>query len=369
MNVKDIEFVNTDTETIKNEVIAAYETLAQRILAAGDPVRLFLEAVASIIAQQRAVINYTGKMNLLAYAEGSYLDHLGVLVGTERIGAQPALATAKITLSAAQETAIVIPKGTRITAGDKVFFATSEEKIIPSGTLTGAVEVACTEAGAVGNGYLSGQLKIIVDPIAFVDSIINTTETGGGADVEDDENYRQRINKAPESFSCAGSDGAYEYWAKTASKLITDVSVTSPSPGAVNIVPLLAGGEIPSSEILNAVAAVCDNKKIRPLTDHVTVSAPQVVSFDVTATYYVDAENIGHASDVQRAVTTAVNEYIVWQKTKLGRDINPSELIKRMVLAGAKRVDVTAPVFTVVAKNKVGVANTPTLIFGGVDND
>ncbi len=66
--MKDIEFVNTDTNTIKTNVITVYEGLSGRTLAAGDPIRLFLESIASIIAQQRAIINFTGKMNLLAYS-------------------------------------------------------------------------------------------------------------------------------------------------------------------------------------------------------------------------------------------------------------------------------------------------------------
>lgn len=369
MNVNNIEFVDTDTEKIKSNVITIYESLTDRTLAQGDPVRLFLESIASIIAQQKAVINFTGKMNLLAYAKDDYLDHLGVLVGTERMSASSAQVTAKITLSAMQSSVIVVPKGTRITAGDNIFFATTEQRIIAIGDITATVTMECTTAGIIGNGYLPGQIKTIVDPIPYVQSIINTTESTGGADIEDDDSYRIRINKAPESFSCAGPDGAYEYWAKSASALITDVSVTSPVPGNVEIVSLLAGGEIPSSEILAEVAKICNDRKIRPLTDHVSVLAPSIVNFDVTATYYIYSNNAAEATTIQTAVSKAVNDYVLWQKSKLGRDINPSELIRQMVNAGAKRVDVTAPTYTAVTKKQVAIANTPTITFGGVDDD
>lgn len=369
INVSDIEFVDTDTKKIKSNVITIYESLTDRTLAQGDPVRLFLESIASIIAQQKAVINFTGKMNLLAYAKADYLDHLGVLVGTERIPASAAQATAKITLSAVQSSVIVVPKGTRITAGDNIFFATTEQRIIAIGDITATVTMECTTAGIIGNGYLPGQIKTIVDPIPYVQSIINTTESTGGADIEDDDSFRLRINEAPESFSCAGPDGAYKYWAKSASALIADVAVISDVPGNVEIVPLLKNGEIPTSTMLTEISSICNDKKIRPLTDNVNVSAPSVVDFDVTATYYIDSSNAAEVTEIQTAVSQAVSDYVLWQKSKLGRDINPSELIRQMVNAGAKRISVMAPTYTAVTKKQVAIANTPTITFGGVDDD
>lgn len=366
--MNDIEFVNTDTNTIKTNVITVYEGLSGRTLAAGDPIRLFLESVAGIIAQQRAIINFTGKMNLLAYSEGDYLDHIGALVGCTRLGAEKAKAEAKVTLSAAQTFAVAIPAGTRITAGDGLMFAVTDTAIIPPGATTAKVTVECATEGEAGNGFVAGQLKQIVDPIAYVASIVNTSASGGGADTEDDDSYRERIRIAPESFSVAGPAGAYIYWAKTASSLIADVAVVSPTPGYVEIYPLLEGGELPTQTILDDVDAVCNDERIRPLTDHVSVLSPTAVSYNITATYYIEAENAGASGEIQAAVTQAAKDYVLWQKSKLGRDINPSELIRRLVNAGAKRVNVTAPVFTAIERSKVGIADKVTVSFGGVDS-
>lgn len=280
--MKDIEFVNTDTNTIKTNVITVYEGLSGRTLAAGDPIRLFLESIASIIAQQRAIINFTGKMNLLAYSEGDYLDHIGALVGCTRLGTEKAKAEALVTLSAAQTFAVTIPAGTRITAGDGLMFAVTETAIIPAGATTANVTVECAAAGEIGNGFVAGQLKQIVDPIAYVASIVNTSTSAGGTDMEKDDAYRERIRIAPESFSVAGPAGAYIYWAKTASSLIADVAVLSPAPGYVEIYPLLEGGELPTQTILDDVDAVCNDERIRPLTDHVSVLSPAAVSYDIT---------------------------------------------------------------------------------------
>lgn len=116
----------------------------------------------------------------------------------------------------------------------------------------------------------------LVDPLPYVDSVQNATVTAGGADKESDESYRERIHEAPESFSDAGSYGAYTFFAKSANPDIADVFITSPSPGEVKIVPLMTGGEIPEEEVLKDVLEACNDKTVRPLTDQVSVQAPTV---------------------------------------------------------------------------------------------
>ena len=123
MSLPEVNFVETDTNTIKSGIIAGYERAAGRLLAYGDPVRLFLESIASLVAHQRVLINDTGKMNLLAYARGDYLDHIGLLVGAYRIPAAAATVQFRVTLSAVRPNAVTIPKGTRISAAENVFFS------------------------------------------------------------------------------------------------------------------------------------------------------------------------------------------------------------------------------------------------------
>ena len=359
-SLPEIEFVSSDKETVLAELVNLYTETTGRALAQGDPIRLFLYTIAEVIIQQRAWINYTGKQNLLRYASGGNLDYIGVLVGAERLAAAAATTTVKITLSEARATSTLIPSGTRITAGDNVFFALVENVNIIAGEITATASAQCTVTGSAGNGYLPGELKTIVDPVPFVASIVNTTTSEGGAEVEDDDSYREAIHEAPEKFSCAGPDGAYEYFAKRASALIADVTVTSPQPGKVQI-------EIPGEEILDAVLEVCNDRTVRPLTDQVSAVAPTKVEFDITATYYIDREDEARAATIQQQVTEAVNAFVLWQKSKLGRDVNPSELIRRIMDAGAKRVVVTAPEYAAVSVTQVAIAKTTNVSLGGME--
>ena len=76
---------------------------------------------------------------------------------------------------------IGIPKGTRARAGD-LFFATTLYAEIPVGEETVDVPAVCLSTGTAGNGYLSGEINVLVDPVNYVDRIENLTETAGGTD-------------------------------------------------------------------------------------------------------------------------------------------------------------------------------------------
>jgi len=365
-SLPEISFAEKSAEDIESAILVTYESISGRSLAAGDPVRLFLETIAAVIVQQRVLIDFTGKQNLLRYATGDYLDHIGGRV--TRLPASAASTTIRFTLSAPQVGAVIIPAGTRITPDGDLYFATSVVVEIPAGELTVDVAAICMDAGTIGNGYLPGQINMLVDPIPYVEGAENTDQSSSGTDQEIDDDYRLRIWLAPESYSVAGPEGAYTYWAKTASADIIDVYVSSPSPGVVDIRPLLKGGLIPGQTILDLVAGVCSDKKVRPLTDHVTVSAPETVNYNLNLTYYIAQSRATDTISIQSAVNQAVNDYVAWQRGALGRDINPSELIARVMIAGAKRLTVETPVYTQLQGYQVAIASTVTVTYGGLEN-
>jgi phage-related baseplate assembly protein len=271
-------------------------------------------------------------------------------------------------LSAARTQPTIIEIGKRVTSGDSVFFITQEEAIIPSGALFIDVKMKCMEIGSKGNGYASNTLTTLVDPIPYITSVSNLTETEGGIDREENDPYRDRIQQAPEKFSTAGPTGAYEYWAKTASSTIIDVEVYSPSPGVVHICPLVTGGEIPGQEILDDVLAICSDKKVRPLTDHAFAVAPEQVGYAIDVSYWIDKENENLAASIRTKVNESINDYRIWQKSKLGRGIDPSELIKVMKNGGAKRVAVATPIYQALNKNQVAKEEEIILVnYGGIE--
>lgn len=333
-----VEFLETDAETIKAEIITGYEQASGRTLAAGDPVRLYLLSLAAVIIQQRTAVNLAAQQNLLSYAQDGYLDALGTLLSVTRLSESKAVTTIKFTLSQALATVYTIPAGTEVTNG-VVTFATDKALDIPKGELTGSVTASCTVAGTVGNDYLAGQVNTIVKPMTFVAKAENTTITTGGSEAESDESLAERIRLAPNSFSVAGPEKAYVYHAKSVSSSVLDVSVTSPTPGEVDVYVLLAGGELPSQETLEQIAAYLSDETIRPLTDFVKVLAPKAVNYDLELHYWISREDSSRAEQIKADVEKAVEKYRVWQQGKIGRDILPARLIQYVMQAGASRID------------------------------
>ena len=111
------------------------------------------------------------------------------------------------------------------------------------------------------------------------------------------------------------------------------------------------------------------DRRIRPLTDRVVVRAPAVREDDVNMTYYIPSLNKSVGTAIQADVDTAVAIYNTWQTDKIGRDINPSYLIQKVMEAGAKRVVVESPVFIVLDESTVAKTGTVAVTFGGVEDD
>ena len=367
-DLPDIEFANADEETVKAAVLAEYTEITGRTLATGDPTRLFMLVIAELIIRLLNKMNYTGKQNLLKYATGDNLDELGAFSDTDRIPASAATTTLQITLSAVREQETIVPSGTRVTTASGIYFATDEDVAILAGNTMTIVKATCQTTGVAGNGFLPGEINNIVDPIAYVASITNTTTSAGGADQEEDDAYRERIHESPERFSTAGPTGAYEYWAKSANSAINDVTVYSPSAGVVEIRPLLDGGKIPGQEVLDVVGSILNKDTVRPLTDQVQVKAPEPVSYDISLTYYID--RWVSESMVKDAVTQAITGYERWQSAKIGRDINPSRLIADvMSVPGVKRIVVASPVYTELTNIQVAQADKISATLGGSEDE
>ena len=333
-----VNFLETDAETIRSQIITGFEQASGDTLAAGDPRRLFLLSIADVIIQQRTAINLAAQQNLLSYAQGGYLDALGQLLAVERMAESKAVTTIEFTLSQALGSVYTIPAGTQVTNG-VVTFETDEDLLIPIGQTKCEVSASCTVAGPVGNDYLAGQISTIVTPMTFVSGAQNTTITTGGADAESDPDFADRIRLAPNSFSVAGPEKAYVYHAKSVSPAIIDVKVDSPTPGEVDVYVLLTDGTLPTEDTLEQIEEHLSDENIRPLTDYVVVKAPTASNYEIELHYWINQEDSSKAAQIQADVEAAVEQYRLWQQTKIGRDITPGKLLQLVFAAGASRVD------------------------------
>lgn len=330
-------FIEADGDKIVAERVLLYETLTGRTLQPAQVERLIIQAGAYRELLLRQAINSALQQNFVATASAPVLDYLGELVGVVRLPPAYAETTIRFALIATPN-GLVIPAGTRVQSKDaKATFATKENVSVLPGVLSVDVVAVVDQPGEVGNGYVAGAVTEILDPQAFVVSAANIDTTSGGAETESDEALRLRIKLAPASFSNAGSRGSYAFFAKSANPLVADVAITTPTPGTVQLFPLVVGGEETPQSVINDVYAACNDEKIRPLTDTVIVTSPARIAYNlvINVTIYQDAD----AAVVFAAIGASVDEFVKDRARLLGRDVKRSQLLARCMVPGVYDAD------------------------------
>lgn len=335
-----------------------------------DEEKILLDSVSYIFYQVAQYLDNTGKQNLLKYSVGDFLDNIGARCGTVRTPARPATVTVRFTLTEEQGEDYAIPAGTQVASADSddIYFATDRDAIIAAGETFADISCTCLTAGEDGNGYAIGSINELVDTLPYIDTVSNVTASDGGTDIEDDDSYAERIYLAPSVYSTAGTEDAYMYHAKSASSLVDDVIVYSPSACNVNVI-ITAKTGLPSQELIGIVSDYLNDKSRKVLTDNVTVLAPETVSFNIDVEYYISQDDQKNAEMIQAQVEAAVDKYVEWQTKKIGRNIIPSKLIQYIMEAGANRVSVNYPADTVVPSNKIAVLNDRTVTYGGLEDE
>lgn len=176
----------------------------------------------------------------------------------------------------------------------------------------------------------------------LVDSLIVRADGESAAAVEDTD-YTVDYTDALLTITLSGS---------LASASSISITITRTLEGCVKIIPLLEGGGIPDSAMLEKVLETVNARDIRPLTDKVSAVAPEVESYDIEIVYYTTPESEAEVIANVEGTGGAIDRYNEWQVAALGRDINPDQLRKRILspswgenLTGAFRVDVVQPTY------------------------
>ena len=369
-NYPDVTFIEAISfDKLKESMVSDFEKRYRELtgntmtLAAADPYRLILYACAVAIYQGYQYTDKAGKMGLLKYSTGDFLDNLAALKGITRNEAVPSRTTMRFTLSAVQSRKAVIPKGTRL-KGQELYFEPVEEGEIPAGELTTDVPTVCQTAGAIGNGYREGDITTLVDPLPFNAKVSNVEITDGGADREEDTDLAERIYLAPSKYSTAGPEPAYEYWVKTYSSAVDECRVITESPGEVDIY-IMVDGKLPTESFIKELTEKLKNGEQRPLTDHVVVKAPETVKYEIDFTYYIRSSDRDMVDTIQKAVKNACNNFIAWQN-KIGKDITPSQLISEIMQAGVQSVEIKKPSYIEISDSQIGITSEPVITYGGL---
>lgn len=336
----------------------------------GEQVKLLLDTMAYMHFQKLVYLDNLGKMNLLKYATGAFLDNLGANVSQPpRDIGKKAIVTMRVVLSKIQNTDYIVPAGTLFATADDTFFESVRELVIASGKQEGEVLCRCTEAGSEGNGYAPGDINSLVSALPYVQEVINITESSGGEEEQSDEDYAESVYLAASKYNTTGNEDAYKYVIRQVNSQIGDIIIVNPSALQVVITFLMKDGSIPSDELLQEVTYEVKNKFKKSLNDYVTVKAPAEVSYDIDMVYWINESDRKNAAEIQQKVSEAKDKYKRWQAEKLSRDINPDMLHHFVMGAGVKRAVVNQPQYTVMNDSCVSICSSENVVYGGLEDD
>ncbi|MBE8432638.1 baseplate J/gp47 family protein, partial [Leptospira interrogans serovar Pomona] len=146
---------------------------------------------------------------------------------------------------------------------------------------------------------------------------------------------RKRIQLAPESFSNAGSYGAYRFHTLSVSQSIIDVAVLGPdeglADGCVELYPLPLNG-LPGPELLAQIEREVSKEKKRPLTDKVSAKRSPRVAYQISArlTLFPTADQ----ETTPASARAALNTWTRSRHTRLPLALLPNPISKVLLAHG-----------------------------------
>ena len=409
-----------DFEQILGAMLADLKTRFPEFtaLVESDPAYKILEVAAfrELLIRQR--VNDAGRSVMLAYANGSDLDHLGALMGVVRLEDDGEERTAE---------AIIYTRGYYSTGGGgggglitqefrettfsgyirrrqagaqapleiqfvripdpspmgpyppfSITVSIEGSKIILEGfpLQFGDFNLNMVKAAIEAHAEANALVEVIIEgfgtvPIYYDNLEERTVRLLGGRDatapfIEDDAAFRRRIQLAPEAFSVAGPQGAYVFHALSTDVEVLDAYASSPDPGEVLVTVMSRfDSGLASAGLCNAVAQHLSSDQIRPLTDEVTVQSVTIVNYSITASIYTYPGP--DPAPILAAAQSALAQYIESVR-RIGRDVSRSGIFAALHQPGVQRVALSSPsADVVISETKVSHCTGITLTLAGAD--
>lgn len=362
-------------EGIIEEMIDDYETEYEartgrrKTLYAGDRDRILITVMAAQLYQAQERAAYLFRRNFLKWMEDEDLENWGANFGFKIPDAQPASVELKFYINDPLEFDVDIPAGTRATAGDNVFFATTDRGTLKAGQENVVIQALCSDAGELGNDYIPGQINVMADPVPYISGVTNQSTSAGGSERMTGEDLMLSILQWMSTYSTAGPAGAYEYWIMSYSSEIIDVSAVSLGDDSAteNIYILLTDGKLPSVTFLNQVKQYLEELGNFPDTDKVDLYAPEKVEYALEVTYYISRSRRDNEEEIKSMVEDAIDAYVTYQGSGIGRAVDTTALIEYVRTAGAERVEVKKPQYQKLTASQVASCTSKKVTYGGLE--
>lgn len=312
-----------DANVLKACYVAWFEAASNKTLYPAQVEMFLIEMLAYAMSLLGEEGQATAEQHLVAKAAVAGLGQLGANRSTPRLDAATARATMRFTIAETRPVNVLVPEGTRISAGSGgLIFTTLVPAVIAAGALSADAPAIASDEGDVGNGFIAGQISTMLDPLPGV-SAANIATSEAGADIEDVDLWRLRIANAFDTVSPGGGLGWYTETAMGVSSAIIDVAVVRPEPCYVDIYPLTAAGAA-GTALRDQVKAAFNTQEALDIRfgDEVTVKVAVAVPIAPVLIIRLRGATAG-ATDL--AATTANLTLVAWRE-QLGAAVAPSEI-------------------------------------------
>lgn len=186
--------------------------------------------------------------------------------------------------------------------------------------------------------------------------------------LESDDDFRRRIQLAPEAQTNAGSIGAYIFHALSASGDVQDAAVLSPTPvpGRVYVAVLSrTGNGAASADTLQAVQDALSAQDVRPLCDTVTATSARIVNYSIAATVTVYP---GAGQDQVLAGAQAAAQAYADKCHALGLDVTRAGITAALVQPGVQNVALAQPAADIpIDWDQASLCSSIVLTYGGMN--
>ncbi|MBW5447440.1 Baseplate J family protein [Cohnella sp. CFH 77786] len=246
---------------------------------------------------------------------GEYLDLRCEERGVARRPAVKATGQARVTGAAGT----VVPAGTRlatpadaVTASPSIEFETMENGMV--GELGSViVPITAVDAGSSGN-VPAGSINVLVDAVAGVTGVTNSSDTVGGAEAESDESLLARYLVKVRQPGTSGNKADYLQWALEVPGV--GGALVQPlwnGPGTVKVYVVDTEKRAPGAAVVDAVQAYISpspglGEGKAPIGATVTVAAAVEVPINISVKLTLASG--ANLSDVRGAIESGVRAYL-----------------------------------------------------------
>lgn len=359
-----MKLIDSDPKKLLNFALSKHEDITgERLSIASEKAHLY-STFSYLMSNILYEMNDIALQNYLPYARGKRLDLKGELFGErgDRIKASYSKVVMQCNISEIIDRTVFIKKGTRFINSENIFYSL-EEGIIKTGELFTTVLCQSEHSGNIGI-ILAGEITQIIDKYDFYQSCFNVKDVVSGGDIESDNQYTERLKEIPESFTCAGSEGAYKFWIKQSSQLVNQVIIKSPTPNVIDAY-VYGNNALISDEEKKVIKEYITKSDRLPLNDLVTIKNPDVIEFDFVADFYLYENEIRNINSLKDLLETKIRKS--FSTLKIGESINLQDIIQIIKNENIKKCTITSPGEINITSTSILVCKNLTLEYRGTE--